>query len=125
MKTTSFLLLLLITQLYGCISYEHALDSESYNSRKKELGNDFRFLQTESLDLLGGKNAKKEDVSTAEIKSSLKRPTYIDLNTYVRGKYGEKATFSNVVWDIKRVSFFTLQSTRAVAVTFDVYAPAK
>ena len=119
--------------LVGCVSYEHALDSESYNSRKKDLGEKFRFVQTETYDLVKSRDLEYRismTTDSSQIKpltsiNRISKPTYMDIKLYVAKKYGDRATFANVVWDVKRVSFLTLESVRTIAVTFDVYMPVE
>jgi hypothetical protein len=131
MKNPVLFMAIIITAFAGCVSYEHALDSESYNTRKKDLGDNFRFAQTETFDFVkSGELEYQMEMTTDSTKlkqlSSINRiskPTYMHVKQFVAKKYGEKATFANVVWDIKRVSFFSLESRRTIAVTFDVYLP--
>ncbi len=133
MKYSWFVVICMLTVLVGCVTYEHALDSESYNTRKKDLGEKFRFVQTETYDLVKSKDLEYRismttDSTQVKQLSSINRiskPTYMDIKLFVAKKYGEKATFANVVWDIKRVSFLTLESVRTIAVTFDVYMPVE
>jgi hypothetical protein len=122
--------LLMLAQV-GCVSYEHALDSESYNTRKKNLGDNFRFVRTETFDLVRARELDYQiemTLDSTQVKqlsaiNRISKPTYLDLTRFVAKKYGENATFANVVWDIKRVSFLTFENVRTIAVTFDIYIP--
>jgi hypothetical protein len=133
MKYSWLFVTCMVFALVGCVSYEHALDSESYNSRKKDLGEKFRFVQTETYDLVKSRDLEYRismTTDSSQIKqltsiNRISKPTYKDVKLFVAKKYGEKATFANVVWDVKRVSFLTLESVRTIAVTFDVYMPVE
>ncbi len=89
------------------------------------------FFRTEVYDMTASKRIEEqlETELTPEERNKLvksnwmRRPTYIDLAQYVKRKYGQKATFANVVWDVRKISWIALESERVIGVTFDVYVP--
>jgi hypothetical protein len=51
---------------------------------------------------------------------SITEPTFIQLTSFVKRKFGENAVVGNVVWDVKNTLFFW-DFQKIESVTFDVY----
>ena len=52
--------------------------------------------------------------------TSISEPTFMQLTSFVKRKYGENAVVGNVVWDVKNTIFFW-NFQKIESVTFDVY----
>ncbi len=117
MKLFNSIIFLLISVLSftGCVSYSH---STFTNIRQESFDINYEYLKTESLWLSSdyAENANSKINAT----NSIAKPTFIELNSYIKRQYGENAVLGNVVWDVKNTLFFW-NSQSIESVTFDVY----
>ena len=98
--------LLIVISFSGCVTYTHIVDAGSYNATNKQIDKSYVFAGTYSLK-----------------KFNLETPTYFGLQGYVSHEFGEKATFANVVWDVKKTNSILFIKTEYNYVTFDLYLP--
>ena len=134
------IIILIVFSFSSCVSYTHLVESGAYNATNKIIESGYFFSGTYTYDIelqLSHYNLVKEKIANGEIKMTdentkkleaykiIKSPTYYELAKYVRDVFGEKATFANVVWDVKHTSFLALNSDKIYYVTFDVYLPKK
>ena len=97
--------LLIVVCFSNCITYSHLIEAPEYNPSMKLIENNYVFSGTFSYEL------------------ETKVPAYRSLCEYVKKNFGEKATFGNVVWDIKSTQLFSFKSDKMEYVTFDLYLP--
>jgi hypothetical protein len=123
------IILLSVIVFTSCTTYTHTVD----RNIAKQFEN-YKFAGTYTFDCTEIDKAKSayEDVNGNISKENEKRmdslfvmrtPTYFELQRNVKHKFGDLATFSNVVWDIKHTNILGLKSQHIRYVTFDLYLP--
>ena len=131
-----FISVIISSLFFSCVSYSHIIDASKYNAPQKQMTDNYSFAGTHTFDLQiiekirstyedANGNLSTENKKKLDSLFVMKTPTYFELDRNIKHKYGQNATFANVVWDIKHTKFLNLKGEKTIAVTFDLYLPKK
>ncbi len=133
---TLFISVIISLFFFSCVSYSHIIDASKYDAPQKQMSENYSFAGTHAFDLQtiekirsqyedANGNLSEENKKKLDSLFVMKTPTYFELGRNIKHKYGQNATFANVVWDIKHSKFLNFKSEKPIAVTFDLYLPKK